>query len=82
MAWTIPNAGTLAHGQAIGWAYWWGRDMGLQIAGGSPKNPNASIVAYDQTKATDNNGNISYGVTLKNVGALATVYDLQGGGVV
>jgi hypothetical protein len=79
MAWTAFS-GTLAPGASTRWWYTWGSDQRVQLASANPLNPNAELISYDFSKAIEG-GSVIYRVSVRNVGAFSTNYNLQGGGL-
>ena len=81
MAFNNLGFGTLAPGQSTRWWYsFGGGDHGLQIAGGHPLNPGGNLLAYDQSKARNNDGTTTYWVSIRNIGSVTTNFSIQGGG--
>jgi hypothetical protein len=79
--------GTIAPGQV---QYWWyrhfqggvdGVDLGPQYAMANPLNPGGFLRVYHQSKKKEDNGSITYWVTVENVGSVTTNFNLQGGGL-
>jgi hypothetical protein len=81
MAWT-SGFGTLAPGQVTRWGFsWGGADRGAQFAMGNPLNPGGSLEVSGFTKRKNNDGGITYFVTIRNIGSVTTNFNLQGGGL-
>ncbi|MDP9279839.1 MAG: hypothetical protein M3P00_10510 [Gemmatimonadota bacterium] len=67
--------------------YWWftrngGANFGEQHGGADVKTPGAQLVADNQGKKIENNGTVSYHLSIRNADALPALYNLQGGGSV
>ena len=73
----------LGPGQA--WRYWvrfnGGSDEGAIFIEAHPWNPGGSLQVDDETITKNNDGTITYVVTVKNIGAFATNFGLSGGSV-
>jgi len=84
MAFNNVGFGTIASGQTQRWWYKYGGsgDRGAQYCMAHPLNPGGSLQVNNQTKARNNDGTITYWVTIRNIGSLATNFSLSGGGVV
>lgn len=81
MAFTIGFA-TLAPGFQHNWWYsFGGGDHGAQYAMANPLNPGGTLLTFDQKKGRNNDGSVTYYVSVRNVGAVATNYNIQGGGL-
>ncbi len=75
---TIAAGGTfLVHYRFSG-----GADRGAQYAMANPLNPGGALETYSQIKYKINDGTITYGARVRNIGSVATNWNLQGGGVV
>jgi hypothetical protein len=66
---------------------WWfirngGEDFGAQYAGPNVTTPGTELVASDQGKQKNSDGTTTYYCTIRNVGSLPCLYNLQGGGFV
>jgi hypothetical protein len=83
MAFNNLGFGTIGAGQTQRWWYRLsgGADMGAQYCMAHPLNPGGSLQVNDQTKQRNNDGSITYWVTIRNIGSLATNFTLQGGGL-
>lgn len=71
---------TIAPGATHRWWYTFGGDRGFQHAGGDLKTPGGDLIAFDQSKKMENNGSITYFVSIRNIGSVPALYNLQGGG--
>ena len=73
----------LAQGQTVTWTYSFGGDRGTQFASADIKTPNqgAVLLADQQRKKKDNNGNATYFVNITNQGPGGCFHNLQGGGM-
>lgn len=73
---------SIAPGQTLRWWYSYGGDRGFQHAGGDVKTPGAELIADDQSKKNENNGSVTYFVSIRNAGVFPALHNLQGGGAV
>jgi len=76
---------TISPGQTHAWIYW--RDgghtnFGEQHAGPDIKTPGAELISFNQGKKFERNGEVNYFVSIKNIGDVPCLYNLQGGGSV
>jgi hypothetical protein len=62
------------------WTYSWGGDHGFQQAGADIKTPGAELIAVDEGKKIEDGGGVTYFVSIRNVGPVRCLYNLQGGG--
>jgi len=77
------NAGpvtTISPGATLTWSYSWGSDHGFQHASADIKSPGAQLIAFNQGKKMENNGGITYFVSIRNVDTVPCLHNLQGGG--
>jgi len=81
MAYSGVGFGTLGAGQS---GRWWisygGGDHGAQSIHANPLNPGACLEVNNQTKCRNNDGSITYWVTITNISGFATNFNLEGGG--
>jgi hypothetical protein len=84
MAFNGVGFGTLGPGSTTTWWYKYGGsgDKGAQYAMAHPLNPGGSLRVTNQTKKRENNGTITYFVTIRNIGSVTTNFNLSGGGLV
>jgi hypothetical protein len=80
MPWT-GHFGTIAPGESQRWWFSWGTDRHAQFVMANPLNPGGVLEVSGFTKATNNDGSITYWVTIRNIGSLTTNFNLQGGGL-
>ncbi|SOD95200.1 hypothetical protein [Spirosoma fluviale] len=73
---------TLAPGATHNWWYTRGADFGFQHAAADIKTPGGPLIAFDQGKKKENNGSTTYFVSIRNIGPVPVLYNLQGGGAV
>jgi hypothetical protein len=73
---------SISPGQSLRWWYSFGGDHGFQHAGANVKTPGSELVASDQSKKIENNGSVTYFVSIKNAGKFPALHNLQGGGAV
>jgi len=71
---------SIAPGQTHRWWYSYGGNLGFQHAGADVKTPGAELMAFEQSKKIENNGSVTYFVSIRNLGSLPALYNLQGGG--
>jgi hypothetical protein len=73
----------LAPGQTAFWSFSYGGDRGTQFASADVKAPNqgALLLADQQRKRLDNNGNATYFVNITSQGPGGSFHNLQGGGM-
>lgn len=71
---------SIAPGAVHRWWYVRGGDFGFQHAGADVKTPGAELIAFDQSKMIDSGGGIVYHVSIRNIGSVPALYNLQGGG--
>jgi len=71
---------TISPGATLRWWYSWGSDHGFQNAGADIKTPGAQLIAFDQGKKIENNGSVTYLVSIRNVDSVPCLHNLQGGG--
>jgi hypothetical protein len=83
MAFNNFGFGTLASGETARWWYRFtdGADFGAQYCMVHPLNPGGSIVVNDQTKRRENDGTITYVVSMRNEAGVPTNFSLSGGGL-
>lgn len=82
MAFNNLGFGTIAPGHSQRWWYsFGGADHGAQYCMANPLNPGGALQVNDQTKERKNDGSVAYWVTIKNIGAFATNFNLSGGGL-
>jgi len=83
MAFNNLGFGTIAPGTAQRWWYRRnnGEDFGAQYCMANPLNPGGSLQVNDQTKVKENDGSITYWVTIHNIGGVTTNFNLHGGGL-
>jgi len=67
--------------------YWWftrnnGEDFGAQYGAPDIKTPGTELIVMDEGKQKNADGSTTYYCTIKNVGTLPCLYNLQGGGFV
>jgi hypothetical protein len=74
---------TIATGATHYWTYWRNNhdNFGTQMATADVKSPGATLVAKEQGKRIENNGQVDYTVAIHNNGGVACLYNLQGGGM-
>jgi hypothetical protein len=83
MSFNNVGFGTIGPGQTQRWfVSFGGADHGAQSIHANPLNPGGSLDVNDQNKTRNNDGTITYWVTIKNVGGVVTNFNLQGGGYV
>jgi len=84
MAFNNVGFGTILPGHSQRWWYKYGGsgDKGAQFCMAHPLNPGGVLRVTEQTKARNNDGTITYWVTIKNIGSLTTNFSLSGGGLV
>lgn len=81
MAFNNVGFGTISPGAVQRWfVSFGGGDRGAQYIGANPLNPGGSLQMSDQTKTKNNDGSITYWVTIRNIGGVTTNFNLQGGG--
>ncbi len=74
--------GTITPGTSQRWFYsFGGADRGAQYVMANPLNPGGLLLTDDQSKARNNDGTVTYFVTVRNIGGLTTNFNLQGGGL-
>ncbi len=73
---------SIAPGATHRWWYSYGGDHGFQHAGADVKTPGAELIAFDQSKKIEDNGSVTYFASIRNVGPVPALYNLQGGGAV
>jgi hypothetical protein len=65
--------------------HWWysfgGSDRGAQYTMANPLNPGGTLRTFNQAKGKNNDGTVTYYVSVRNVGAVTTNYNIQGGGL-
>jgi hypothetical protein len=64
--------------------YWWytfGDNRGAQYATADVKTPGAQMMAVEQGEQMENDGHITYFVTIRNNGPQWCWYNLHGGGL-
>ncbi|MGJ8664129.1 MAG: hypothetical protein ACSHWU_10770 [Marinicella sp.] len=82
MAFNNVGFGTLAPGATQRWWYsFGGSDKGAQYCMAHPLNPGGDLRVTNQTKKRNNNGTITYWVTIRNLGSVTTNFSLSGGGL-
>ncbi|MCU1265504.1 MAG: hypothetical protein JWM21_1822 [Acidobacteria bacterium] len=69
-------------GETQTWWYTRGGDFGFQHAGGQIRTPGGDLIAFDQRKKMEFDGGITYFVSIRNIGPVPCLYNLQGGGAV
>jgi hypothetical protein len=83
MAFNNVLFGTIAPGGVQRWFLTFGgADRGAQSIHADPLNPGGALQVNDQTKVRNNDGSITYFVTIRNIGSVTTNFSLQGGGYV
>ena len=84
MSYNNVGFGTIAPGTAQRWWIKHGGngDRGAQYTMAHPLNPGGSLQVNNQTKKRNNDGTITYWVTIRNIGDLTTNFSLSGGGLI
>ena len=83
MAFNDLGFGTIAPGDVQRWWYRLdgGSDLGAQYCMANPLNPGGCLQVSDETKCRDDDGSITYWVTITNIGNVTTNFHLSGGGL-
>lgn len=82
MAFNNVGFGTISPGQTQRWFYTFGgADRGAQYCMAHPLNPGGSLQVNNQTKTRNNDGTITYWVSISNIGSVTTNFSLSGGGL-
>jgi hypothetical protein len=83
MSYSGVGFGTIAPGaqNAQNWNIsYGGSDHGAQAIHANPLNPGATLQVNNQRKTRNNDGSVTYWVTITNVGGFTTNFNLEGGG--
>jgi|GEM_PF-1089852 len=84
---SFSNVGPITTIAAGATQRWWytrnnGADFGFQHAAADIKTPGAELISFDQSKKMENNGAFTYHVSIRNIGGVPCLYNIQGGGAV
>jgi hypothetical protein len=81
MAYNGVGFGTIGPGGVQQWFIsYGGSDHGAQSIHANPLNPGATLQVNNQRKTRNNDGSVTYWVTITNVSGLTTNFNLEGGG--
>ena len=83
MAFDNVFLGVIAGGQTIRWGYRYseGANRAAQYAMAHPVAPGHELQVNDQSKRIENDGSVTYLVTVRNPDTLSVAYFLEGGGL-
>jgi len=78
----VGAATLLSPGASAFWNFSFGGDAGFQIAGPNILQPfNGAVLTFFNFGKSNNNGGVTYFVTIRNDGGVTAVHNIQGGGV-